>query len=102
MKAKKPVQFLITGTKINVTCGIESFNYSEGDNEIGDRNFDIVLKEYKTASPRKIKQKKKTKAKRPSKASPKTYTVKKRGYALGHRRQILRKPYGVAENLERE
>ena len=51
MKAKKPVQFLITGTKINVTCSIESFNYSEGDNEIGDRNFDIVLKEYKTASP---------------------------------------------------
>lgn len=77
MKAKKPVQFLITGTKINMTCSIENLKYSEGDNEIGDRNFDIVLKEYKTASPRKIKQKKKTKAKRPSKASPKTYTVKK-------------------------
>ncbi|MGK9429560.1 LysM peptidoglycan-binding domain-containing protein [Bacillus atrophaeus] len=77
MKAKKPVQFLITGTKINMTCSIESFKYSEGGNEIGDRDFDIVLKEYKTASPRKIKQKKKTKTKRPSKASPKTYTVKK-------------------------
>ena len=57
-ESEKPVQFLITGTKINVTCSIESFNYSEGDNAIGDRNFDIVLKEYKTASPRKIKQKK--------------------------------------------
>lgn len=77
MKAKKPVQFLITGTKINMTCSVESLSYSEGDNEIGDRDFDIVLKEYKTASPRKIKQKKKTKTKRPSKASPKTYTVKK-------------------------
>lgn len=77
MKAKKPVQFLITGTKFNMTCSIESLKYSEGDNEIGDRDFDIVLKEYKTASPRKIKQKKKTKAKRPSKAAPKTYTVKK-------------------------
>ncbi|TWG64319.1 nucleoid-associated protein YgaU [Bacillus subtilis J26] len=77
MKVKKPVQFLITGTKINMTCSIESLKYSEGDNEIGDRDFDIVLKEYKTASPRKIKQKKKTKAKRPSKAAPKTYTVKK-------------------------
>ncbi len=60
-----------------MTCSIESLKYSEGDNEIGDRDFDIVLKEYKTASPRKIKQKKKTKAKRPSKSSPKTYTVKK-------------------------
>lgn len=77
MKAKKPVQFLITGTKINMACSIESLKYSEGDKEIGDRDFDIVLKEYKTASPRKIKQKKKTKAKRPSKAAPKTYTVKK-------------------------
>lgn len=28
-------------------CSIESFKYSEGDNEIGDRDFDIVLKEYK-------------------------------------------------------
>lgn len=77
MKAKKPVQFLITGTKVNLTCSIEGFSYSEGQQDIGDRTFDIQLKEYKTASPRKIKQKKKTKAKRPSKASPKTYTVKK-------------------------
>lgn len=59
MKAKKPVQFLITGTKINMTCSIESLKYSEGDNEIGDRDFDIVLKEYKTASPEKSSRRKK-------------------------------------------
>ncbi len=77
MKAKKPVQFLITGTKINVACSIESFNYSEGDNEIGDRNFDIVLKEYKTASPRKIKQKKKRKRSARPKLHPKHIPSKK-------------------------
>ncbi|CAI6291687.1 LysM domain/BON superfamily protein [Bacillus subtilis] len=77
VKSKKPVQFLITGTKINLTCSIEVFSYSEGQKDIGDRDYEIKLKEYKTASPRKIKQKKKTKKKRPSKASPKTYTVKK-------------------------
>ncbi|MCX2854298.1 MULTISPECIES: LysM peptidoglycan-binding domain-containing protein [Bacillus] len=77
LKSKKPVQFLITGTKINLTCSIEAFSHSEGQKDIGDRDFEIKLKEYKTASPRKIKQKKKTKKKRPSKSAPKTYTVKK-------------------------
>ncbi|MGA4837172.1 LysM peptidoglycan-binding domain-containing protein [Bacillus velezensis] len=77
LKSKKPVQFLITGTKINLTCSIEAFSHSEGQKDIGDQDFEIKLKEYKTASPRKIKQKKKTKKKRPSKSAPKTYTVKK-------------------------
>ncbi|WP_144625222.1 LysM peptidoglycan-binding domain-containing protein [Bacillus velezensis] len=77
LKSKKPVQFLITGTKINLTCSIEAFSHSEGQKDIGDRDFEIKLKEYRTASPRKIKQKKKTKKKRPSKSAPKTYTVKK-------------------------
>ncbi len=75
-EGQKPVQFLITGTKVNLTCGIEGFSYSEGQQDIGDRSFDIQLKEYKTASP-KNQAEEKTKAKRPSKASPKTYTVKK-------------------------
>lgn len=77
LKSKKPVQFLITGTKINLTCSIEAFSHSEGQKDIGDRDFEIKLKEYRTASPRKIKQKKNTKKKRPSKSAPKTYTVKK-------------------------
>lgn len=102
MKAKKPVQFLITGTKINVTCSIESFNYSEGDNEIGDRNFDIVLKEYKTASPRKNQTKEKNESEAPVKSFTQNIYRQKRGYALGHRRQVLRKTHRVAENLERE
>ncbi|CAI6224400.1 hypothetical protein NRS6116_01325 [Bacillus subtilis] len=68
---------MITGTKINFTCSIEGFSYSEGQKDIGDRDYEIKLKEYKTAAPRKIKQKKKTKKKRPSKSAPKTYTVKK-------------------------
>ncbi|MED4304328.1 LysM peptidoglycan-binding domain-containing protein [Bacillus licheniformis] len=83
MKAKKPVQFLVTGTKINFTCSIENFSHREGEKDIGDRDFDLTLKEYQTASPRKIKQKKKTKKKRPSKPAPKMYTVKK-GDTLWH------------------
>ncbi|AAU22893.1 MULTISPECIES: LysM peptidoglycan-binding domain-containing protein [Bacillus] len=83
MKAKKPVQFLVTGTKINFTCSIENFSHREGEKDIGDRDFDLTLKEYQTASPRKIKQKKKTKKKRPSKLAPKMYTVKK-GDTLWH------------------
>ncbi|WP_182070826.1 LysM peptidoglycan-binding domain-containing protein [Bacillus haynesii] len=83
MKAKKPVQFLVTGTKINFTCSIENFSHREGEKDIGDRDFDLTLKEYQTASPRKIKQKKKTKKKRLSKPAPKMYTVKK-GDTLWH------------------
>ncbi|MFC8151052.1 LysM peptidoglycan-binding domain-containing protein [Bacillus paralicheniformis] len=83
MKAKKPVQFLVTGTKINLTCSIENFSHREGEKDIGDRDFDLTLKEYQTAAPRKIKQKKKTKKKRPSKPAPKMYTVKK-GDTLWH------------------
>lgn len=83
MKAKKPVQFLVTGTKINFTCSIENFSHREGEKDIGDRDFDLTLKEYQTASPRKIKQKKKTKKKRPSKPAPNMYTVKK-GDTLWH------------------
>lgn len=59
IKAKKPVQFLVTGTKINFTCSIENFSHREGEKDIGDRDFDLTLKEYQTASPRKIKQKRK-------------------------------------------
>ncbi|MGY6717905.1 LysM peptidoglycan-binding domain-containing protein [Bacillus licheniformis] len=83
MKAKKPVQFLVTGTKINFTCSIENFSHREGEKDIGDRDFDLTLKEYQTASHRKIKQKKKTKKKRSSKPAPKMYTVKK-GDTLWH------------------
>lgn len=83
MKAKKTVQFLVTGTKINFTCSIENFSHREGEKDIGDRDFDLTLKEYQTVSPRKIKQKKKTKKKRPSKPAPKMYTVKK-GDTLWH------------------
>ncbi|MCY7531047.1 LysM peptidoglycan-binding domain-containing protein [Bacillus altitudinis] len=80
MRSKKSVRLIVTGTKINMTCSIESFTHKEGSYDIGDREFTIELKEYKTASPRKIKRKKKakqTKKKRPSKTPPKLYTVKK-------------------------
>ncbi|MBU8575988.1 LysM peptidoglycan-binding domain-containing protein [Bacillus pumilus] len=78
MKSKKPVRFIVTGTKINMQCSVESFNHSEGTYDIGDREFTLQLKEYKTASPRKIKRKaKKSSKKRSSKGTPKVYTVKK-------------------------
>ena len=74
----------MTGTKINFTCSIENFSHREGEKDIGDRDFDLTLKEYQTASPRKIKQKE-NEEKRPSKPAPKC-TPSKRRYALAHRR----------------
>ncbi|WP_391509316.1 phage baseplate protein, partial [Bacillus pumilus] len=64
MRSKKPVRFIVTGTKINMQCSIESFNHSEGTYDIGDREFTLQLKEYKTASPRKIKRKAKKSSKK--------------------------------------
>lgn len=101
MKAKKPVQFLVTGTKINFTCSIENFSHREGEKDIGDRDFDLTLKEYQTASPRKIKQKRKRRKNgRPNRLQ--NVHRQKRRYALVHRRPFLRKQPGMAENLERE
>ncbi|KYG33891.1 LysM peptidoglycan-binding domain-containing protein [Alkalihalobacillus trypoxylicola] len=80
-KSNKPIRFMITKTKINLECSIETFDYFEGAKDIGDWDFTVTLKEYKFAKPRRIKQQVKKKVttttKRPSKPAPKTYTVKR-------------------------
>ena len=79
LKNKEPIRLIITGTKINILCSIEEFPHGEGEMEIGDRTYSIRLKEYKVATPRKIKQARPVQKKRPAKPAPpkvKMHTVK--------------------------
>lgn len=77
----KPVQLIITGTKINFQVTIETLKYGEQDGT-GDVYYDLTLKEYraveiKKTKLKKTKKKKTTKKKRPAaKKKTKTYTVK--------------------------
>ncbi|WYP24745.1 LysM peptidoglycan-binding domain-containing protein [Alkalihalobacillus sp. FSL W8-0930] len=77
----EPIRLIVTGTKINFNCSLEAFDWSEGESAVGDRDYSISLKEYKVATPRKIKvkaaPKKPAAAKRPAKKPDKTYKVKK-------------------------
>ncbi|MCM2674099.1 LysM peptidoglycan-binding domain-containing protein [Alkalicoccobacillus plakortidis] len=80
LKNKEPVRLIVTGTKINILCSIEDFPYGEGEMDIGDRTYSVRLKEYKVATPRKIKQARPVQKKRPSPvktAKVTMYTVKK-------------------------
>ncbi|QNK87744.1 LysM peptidoglycan-binding domain-containing protein [Sporosarcina sp. resist] len=88
----KPIRFVVTGTPINYAVSIEDFNYREGEKDVGDYDYDILLKEYKFISVRKIEQgKPKQKATRPNpKPKSKTYTVKKGDTLIA----IARKHYG--------
>ncbi len=79
---KLPIRLTVTGTPINYAVSIEDFQYREGEGDVGDIHYDIVLTEYPFVSPRKIDTKKRTTAKsgtsRPDpKPKAKTYTVKK-------------------------
>ena len=81
----KPVQLIITGTKINFQVTIETLKYGEQDGT-GDVYYDLPLKEYRAVEIKKTKlkktkkkktTKKKSKPKRPAaKKKTKTYTVK--------------------------
>ena len=81
----KPVQLIITGTKINFQVTIETLKYGEQDGT-GDVYYDLTLKEYRAGEIKKTKLKKtkkkktikkKSKPKRPAaKKKTKTYTVK--------------------------
>lgn len=53
---KKPVDFLIVGTDldINMSVGIESFEYSEKAGEVGDIYYSIELSEWKEYSPQRL------------------------------------------------
>lgn len=81
----KPVQLIITGTKINFQVTIETLKYGEQDGT-GDVYYDLTLKEYRAVEIKKTKlkktkkkktTKKKSKPKRPAaKKKTKTYTIK--------------------------
>lgn len=72
----KPIQLIITGTKINFQVTIETLKYGEQDGT-GDVYYDLTLKEYRAVEIKKTKLKKKSKPKRPAaKKKTKTYTVK--------------------------
>lgn len=76
----KPVQLIITVTKINFQVTIETLKYGEQDGT-GDVYYDLILKEYRAVEIKKTKlkktKKKKSKPKRPAaKKKTKTYTVK--------------------------
>lgn len=76
----KPIQLIITGTKINFQVTIETLKYGEQDGT-GDVYYDLTLKEYRAVEIKKTKlkktKKKKSKPKRPAaKKKTKTYTVK--------------------------
>lgn len=85
----KPIQLIITGTKINFQVTIETLKYGEQDGT-GDVYYDLTLKEYRAVEIKKTKlketkkkkkkkktTKKKSKPKRPAaKKKTKTYTVK--------------------------
>lgn len=81
-ESQLPIRLTVTGTPINYAVSIEDFPYREGEGDVGDIYFDLVLTEYPFVSPRKIDTKKKTPTKgnvaRPdTKPKAKTHTVKK-------------------------
>jgi len=53
-KSKKPVKFIVTGTKINTFCTIEKFHYYEQGGDPDTQYYTINLKEYREVSVRKL------------------------------------------------
>lgn len=87
----KPIRYIITGTKINMKCTIESFEYKEQDGT-GNIFFTLELKEYKIIDLESFIDKSITyqsKRETPSQQS-KTYTVRKGDYPY----LIAQKMYG--------
>jgi len=52
---EKPVQFLVTGTEINLFCDINFFDYYEKAGDVGTIHYSIMLKEYREVKARQIK-----------------------------------------------
>ena len=53
-KSELPVQFLVTGTSINLYFRIESFPYYEVGGDIGTLHYSLTLKEYRIAKARQV------------------------------------------------
>ena len=52
--SRKPCQFLITGTDINMFCYIDSFKYQERGGDVGSIHYSIKLKEYREVAIRRL------------------------------------------------
>lgn len=53
--AKKPCRFIVSGTKINMLCSIESFDFGITAGPVGDIEYSISLREYKSFTVREVK-----------------------------------------------
>ena len=75
----KPARLIVTGTPINFAVSIEDFPYREGEKDVGDYDFELLLKEYQFIERRKMSrtQKKPNKTRPNTQGTPKSHTVKK-------------------------
>lgn len=86
----KPIRFVVTGTPINFAVSIEDFNYREGEKDVGDYDYDIILKEYKFIKVRKTEREKSKETRPNPNLKSGSYTVKKGDTLIA----IARKHYG--------
>lgn len=49
-----PIHLIITGTKINMFCAVESFEYGENGGDVGTLNYSISLKQYREVTARQV------------------------------------------------
>lgn len=80
----KPVQFIVTGTPINMYCTIESFPHYVRGGDVGTQHYSLTLKEYREVSARKVnvegnkaKVEQKSETRTDNRVTPKTHTVVK-------------------------
>ena len=93
MKTKIPVRVCITKCDFIRYMSIESFNYSQGDSDVGDYNYSISFKDYRSVTLKKVNINSvtgkavvnNTPKRVDNTVRPKTYTVKTGDtiYALG-------------------
>ena len=53
-KSEMPVQFIVTGTTINLFFVIEDFTYHERGGDIGTLYYSLILKEYREVAARQV------------------------------------------------
>lgn len=85
MGSKKPSHLMVTGTKINLFVSIETFDCEESGGAVGDLTYNIVFREHRTITVRKVSVDEKSgtatveqgAARTDNTVTPKTYTIVK-------------------------
>lgn len=54
-QAKKPCRFIVSGTKINMLCSIEVFNYGIQAGPVGDICYTLGIKEFRSFNVKEVK-----------------------------------------------